>query len=112
IRLDKRDRVFSELIRLRDWNTCQRCGKTAHSAKIECSHIFSRRHQATRFAMDNAVAHCFTCHDYLGGAPVEFDAWARRFLGEGRLEMLRVKHRQICKRTEVEREELYQHLRG
>lgn len=111
-RRDKLDDVFSRLIRLRDGGTCQRCGAHESQKKIDCSHFWSRRHQATRYDPDNACAHCFTCHQYLGENPVEFATWIENYLGFGRYQMLTEKHRQIVKRTKREKEELYAHLKS
>lgn len=111
VRQDKLDVIFSKLIRLRDNNTCQRCGRTAATVKIECSHFWSRRHQATRHHPDNACAHCFTCHQYLGENPVEFQSWIRGYLGDERYAALNNLHHTIVKRTKVEKAALYSHLR-
>lgn len=108
---DKVDKLFSKLIRLRDDGLCQRCGQHESEVKLDCSHFFSRRHQATRHDPDNACAHCFTCHQYLGGNPIIFSTWIRSYLGETRYEMLYAKHSTIKKRTKREKEELYQHLK-
>lgn len=109
---DKFDDVFSRLIRARDQWTCQRCGAHESQKKIDCSHFYSRRHQATRFDPMNACAHCFTCHQYLGENPPIFDAWIRQYLGDGAYEMLKEKHYRIVKRTKADKAELYQHLKG
>lgn len=112
IRIDKRDQIFSKLIRLRAAWMCDRCMKffpLGHG--LQCSHFFSRRHQATRYDPDNAAAHCFTCHMYLGENPIEFTAWIKKHLGDVRYEALQLRHRQVVKRTKAELEELYQHLK-
>ena len=112
IRIDKRDSVFSKIVRLRArWN-CEACGRFFQFGHgLQCSHFYGRRHMATRWDFDNAAAHCFTCHMKFGENPPLFDAWIRRYLGDGRYEMLRERHNRIVKRTKAELEELYQHLR-
>lgn len=112
IRIDKRDTIFSKLIRLRaGWN-CESCRKYfPFGHGLQCSHFFSRRHQSTRYDPDNAAAHCFTCHQRLGENPVEFAVWIRKYLGDVRYEELQIKHRQIVKRTKADAEALYQHLK-
>lgn len=114
IKRDKVDIVFSQLIRERDDWTCQRCGTkyAPNSRGLECSHFFSRRHQATRHDPDNACAKCSGCHSYLGGEPILFQSWIRTYLGEVRYSELLEKHRMIKKRTKVEKAELYQHLKS
>jgi hypothetical protein len=112
IRIDKRDTVFSKLIRLRDQWICQKCGRYYPKGHgLQCAHVFSRRHQSTRYDPDNAVALDFTCHQYFGENPVEFTAWIRQYLGDVRFEMLQERHRRIVKRTKADSEALYQHLR-
>lgn len=114
IRITKQDTIFSKLIRLRArWN-CENCGKYFPKGHgLQCAHIFSRRHQATRHDPDNACALCFTCHQYYTGNPTLFTHWViRNLLGEGRYEMLRERHGRIMKRTKADAEGLYQHLRA
>jgi hypothetical protein len=112
IRIDKRDTVFSKLIRLRArWN-CEKCGRYFQFGHgLQCSHFFSRRHQSTRWHPDNAAAHCFACHQRLGENPVEFAAWIRGYLGDVRYEELAARRGRVMKRTKAELEELYQHLK-
>lgn len=112
IRIDKRDTVFSKLIRLRARFNCERCGKYFPEGHgLQCSHFFSRRHQATRYDPDNAAAHCFTCHMYLGENPIHFTAWIKKYLGDYRYEALRLRHMQTMKRTKADSEGLYKHLK-
>lgn len=113
IHIDKRDTIFSKIIRLRARFNCEACGK--HFPKghgLQCSHFFGRRHQSTRFDPDNAAAHCFTCHMRFGENPIKFYAWIKSYLGDVRYEALLLRHRQIVKRTKVELEELYEHLKA
>jgi transposase-like protein len=112
ISIDKRDTVFSKIVRLRArWN-CDRCGRFFNLGHgLQCSHFYGRRHRATRWAFDNAAAHCFACHNFLGENPIEFAAWVRKFLGDVRYEELTQKHRQVVKRTKADLEALYQHLK-
>ena len=112
IRIDKRDKVFSELIRLRArWN-CEKCGKYFPKGHgLQASHFFSRRHQATRYDLDNAAAHCFSCHMFLGENPTLFTVWIKKHLGDYRYEALELRHRKIVKRTKKDSEDLYEHLK-
>lgn len=112
IRIDKRDTVFSLIVRLRAAFMCDRCGRYFPKGHgLQCSHFYGRRHKATRWAFDNAAAHCFGCHRHLGENPIEFNAWVRKHLGDARYDALAEKHRRIVKRTKTELEELYQHLK-
>jgi len=60
---------------------------------------------------ENAVAHCFSCHEWYGGNPVLGGEWAREFLGEYVVDMLIEKHNEICKLTKHDKEELYTHYK-
>lgn len=111
---DKFDKLFSDMIRERDNWTCQRCEKYYPEGQrqgLHCSHIFSRRHTATRWEPYNAVAHCFSCHQYLGGNPVKFEQWVRKYWGDTIVDMLDEKHRMICKLTKKDKVELYKHMK-
>ena len=114
IKRDKYDKVFSDLVRERSNWTCECCGKHFPEGRrqgLHCSHVYSRRHQATRYLGLNAFAHCYSCHQQLGGSPIEFTAWVRNQLGDGAFDRLREAHNTVVKRTKAEKEELYAHLK-
>jgi hypothetical protein len=112
IRIDKRDTLFSLIVRLRAAWMCDRCGQYFPKGHgLQCSHFYGRRHKATRWDFDNAAAHCFGCHRRLGENPIEFAAWVRKHLGDVRYEELTQRHNKIVKRTKAELEGLYQHLK-
>ena len=58
------DRLWSEIIRLRDGYKCKRCGHqhAPNSKGLQCSQFFSRTREATRFEWDNCDALCMACH--------------------------------------------------
>ncbi len=115
LKRDKYDTLFSNMVRERDNWTCQKCGKYYPEGErqgLHCSHIFSRRHRATRWEPYNAVAHCYSCHQYLGGNPVIFEAWARTYLGDYVLNLLEEKHRLIIKVTKKDKIEMYKHMKS
>lgn len=112
IRIDKRDTIFSKIIRLRARWTCEACGQyfpLGHG--LQCSHFFGRRHRSTRWDPDNAAAHCFGCHRRFTENPLEFAAWVRKYLGDTRYEMLQERHNRVIKRNKHDLEFLYQHLK-
>lgn len=113
IRIDKRDQIFSKIIRLRARWCCEKCGRFFPKGHgLQCAHIFGRRHRSTRFHPDNAVALCYTDHMYFTENPTLFTAWVKSYLGDVRYEELEARHRQIVKRTKTELEELYRHLKA
>ncbi len=113
---DKRDRVFSFLIRERASWTCERCQTyypEGYRSGLECSHIFGRRNTRTRWHPDGAAAHCTGCHMYLTRNPTEFRDWAIEYLGEGRYEMLKERKNDTrLKYSQAEKESLYRHLKS
>ena len=112
---DAADTAFSNFIRERDDWTCQRCGKVYPERRgqgLHCSHIFSRRHQATRFYSRNAKALCFPCHQWFGADPVESAAWVSDYIGREALEELEQRKNTIVKRTKKEKKEIAAHWRA
>lgn len=77
IKQTKYDLRFSALIRLRD-SICQRCLK---GGRLECSHIYSRRHKALRHDTRNAKALCFRCHRWWHENPAEAADWLISIIG-------------------------------
>ena len=109
---DTADTAFSNFIREKNNWTCQKCKKyypEGHRQGLHCSHFFSRRHQSTRYYSKNATAHCFSCHQHLGGNPIEFSEWIRQHLGDADYEALIVRKNTICKRTKKEKKEIGKH---
>lgn len=100
IKRDPTDAVFSELVRERaNWccETCQRyCPKDVNK-RLDCSHIFSRRHMATRWHPENAIAQCFLCHHDAGSDPVEFVCKLETILGRAQIDRMRVRSHGILK---------------
>jgi hypothetical protein len=108
------DDLFSQLVRERAGWTCECCGKyypEGNRMGLHCSHIFSRRYKGTRWEPSNAVAHCFGCHQRLGGNPIEFAEWATSHLGGHVVEMLREKAHRITKLRDADKAALKAHLR-
>lgn len=95
------DRWFSFYIRFRDNWTCRSCGKYCPQrrlnnpdlvqAKIECAHIFSRRHKSVRFDPKNAMALCFKCHERYTEDNPAWEAFVIEKMGEDEYNQLRVR---------------------
>lgn len=111
---DKLDAIFSELVRERANWTCEWCGKyfpEGSRGGLHCSHIYSRRHAATRTNPLGAVAHCYACHLRYGSNPIEGGKWATSYLGEGTVQILAELLRTPVKYTKADKEEAYQHYK-
>lgn len=111
IKIDPADRYFSLCVRERAGNRCEVCARSSEDYRIDCSHLFSRRHNATRWNPFNAFAHCFVCHQRLGGNPVEFTRWAESKLGPAKVEALRVKHQMTLKLSAKDKAFIADHYR-
>ena len=81
IRRDKKDALFSDLVRERANWTCEACGKQPERRMLHCAHIFGRRYRSTRWHPDNAIALCFSCHQHFTDNPTEFSGWVIERLG-------------------------------
>jgi len=91
IRLDPLDKLFSEFIRLRANNKCERCGVYKETKQLQTSHFHGRRKKSVRWDEDNAAGLCFACHQYLGENPLEHYEWFRDRLGEGKFHDLNIR---------------------
>ena len=109
-RIDKVDTIFAKCIRERDDNTCQWCGR--QDGTMNCSHIFGRRHAATRWQPDNAVCKCFSCHRKWHENPVEGFRWLETYLGQGMIDILREKAYSVRKIKPAEKAEIYEHYKA
>lgn len=99
IKKDKYDTTFSQFIKARD-RFCQRCGKG--DGKLECSHIFSRRHKGLRWDESNAKLLCFNCHRWWNENPPEATEWLKSVIGERAYDMLRIRANQVTKMSKFD----------
>lgn len=118
MKISAADQWFSKCIREAANHTCEKCGKVCGTTeepqaygRLDCSHIFSRRHRTIRWCKDNAVAHCFTCHNWFGGNPIEAGKWAEQHLGEGVVSLLIEKKNSRVKVSEKEEKQIATHYR-
>ncbi len=94
IRIDPLDSLFSLYIRARAGWKCERCGKFYPEGErqgLDCSHFVGRAHKGTRWAEDNAAAHCRGCHQHLGANPILFVDWILNYMGGQRYAALRAR---------------------
>ena len=88
IKTDKLDILFSQYIRLRADNHCEYCGHWHLLGRLQTSHFIGRRNRQVRYDEDNAIAACFSCHNYLGEHPFEHTEFFRKRLGSEKFEQL------------------------
>ena len=72
----------------------------------------SRRHTALRWHPDNAVAHCFSCHQRLGENPVLFHEWIKDKFGQERIDFLRESIQSPMKLTKADKEQIHKNLKS
>ena len=112
---DKRDAIFSLLIRERSSWCCERCGEfvvEGERQRLHCSHIVSRKFRRLRWEPINAVSHCAKCHSYLTDRPHEFGLWVDEKLGKIIASRLTELSRPIGKYSKPMLEDIYQNLKA
>lgn len=69
VKRTRADKWFSDCIRIRSNWICDHCGINLQNdrGKLHCSHYISRGKLSTRYHPLNAMAHCYSCHEKLGG---------------------------------------------
>lgn len=113
-KIDQADRLFSRLVRERAGWRCEACDEQFEEGDggLQCSHFYSRRHQATRYHPLNAAAHCVACHFRFTQAPIVFAEWIVGHLGRDKAAQLRLMHDAIRRRPKHVRKALRKHLRA
>jgi len=101
IKRNKWDITFAKFIKLRD-KCCQKCGKT--TGQLECSHIFSRRHQGIRCDPENAKLLCSEHHRDYHSNPIESAEWIKSIIGEPAYDRLRLKANKPTKMTTFDKD--------
>ena len=82
----KADILFSQIVRQRAGNKCERCGKTG---TLHCHHgVVHRRYLNTRYEFDNCASLCVNCHNLLGDFPKINTEWFIKRIGLERMEEL------------------------
>ena len=73
----KLDTIFSRWLRLssadhRGVCTCFTCGSEKHWKEIQAGHFMSRKHNATRWHLDNVKPQCVKCNMFSQGEQYKF----------------------------------------
>jgi len=80
----KLDKKVSEIVRGRGY--CVKCHKTQY---LQCCHIISRSHRATRWLLDNLLCLCPNCHiNFAHKQPLLFSEFCKDYLGAERYSQL------------------------
>lgn len=100
-------KVFSEFIRLRDsdqygYGVCFTCPTRKFWRDMDCGHGVGRQHKATKYDERNNHIQCKRCNGFEGGQQAIYKEEVEKRYGEGTWDKLVIKSRQICKRGQVE----------
>lgn len=98
IRRSQADALFSQYIRRRD-GRCRVCPETDN---LECAHIYSRRHWATRHDPDNAIALCFRHHRQFTEDPLLFSRWCDEEFGREAMDKLYIRAHATAKKSKYD----------
>lgn len=104
------DKLWSQAVRKRGY--CEYCGKRPPEVVLHAHHIFSRRHFATRWDIQNGISLCNGCHLYKAHKDIqEFADWVTQHYGPDYIDDLRQKSRQMFDLSKEEKTELIEQLK-
>jgi len=104
----KLDKAFSNKVRSRGY--CVRCRKVDN---LQCCHIISRSHRATRWHFDNALCLCADCHmNFAHKNPLLFNDFVEEYLGRERYSQLLMMGTMVRKWSLDDLHQLYETLKG
>ena len=91
------DKLWSQAIRLRDKDICQKCKRPGNNPH----HIFTRSIKHMRHLISNGVCLCAGCHtlgrESAHKGPEAFRDWLIEYLGEAEFEMLKRQSQMVIK---------------
>ena len=107
------DKHFSKCIRHRDNWRCRSCSVDCimDQGHLQCCHIYGRANKSTRWAPENCIAMCRTCHERYTKEPIEWAAFCENLLGYEHMEQLKTKKNQIMKTSAALRKQISDHYR-
>lgn len=101
------DDLWSEAIHLRDV-VCRMCSRP----KGQAHHIFTRKHFATRWNLENGILLCFNCHKNIAHEqPLDFFDWLQKEGGQDWIDDLRRKAKQTVQFSKEEKQEMIEGLK-
>lgn len=102
IKIDKYDRMWSALVRLRD-GRCLFCG---HTKNLAAHHFIRRAVKSTRLLVDNGITLCPSCHTFSSKfsahkTPEAFRRWFIREYPDRAKMMIRMERVHISERVAI-----------
>ena len=93
-------------IRLRDNDTCQKCGKKVYGQSADTSHIYCKnRYYSMKYDEMNLMVKCMGCHKWWHNCPLETFVWFGKTFPE-RDDYLNVRKKVVKKLTLLDLEDL------
>jgi len=107
--------LWSKAVKIKYGYKCAYCHRTDKEARLNSHHIFSRRHKATKYDLDNGICLCVDHHKFKpfsAHESPEFILWMIDFIGKEKYEDLKRRANSIKKYTEMEKREILNKLKG
>jgi len=98
--------LWAEAVKMRAGHKCEYCGNLK---SLNSHHIFSKRHRATRWDIDNGICLCAKHHtlgNFSAHQSPDFTLWMLGYVGLDRYKKIQGQAYQVKKWTEVEKEEI------
>ena len=105
--IKKLDKLVFEIVLKRDGGKCVVCGS---KEKLSPGHVFSRRHLATRWNLQNVHVQCIPCNYLHVRDQYPYFNWFVRTYGQVALDDLRAKYQLITHYKIKDLEEMYADL--
>jgi predicted restriction endonuclease len=107
------DIAFSDAIRESFDYECVECGinRRTDPGRMDCSHVFSRKHRSTRWTVVNALCLCRSCHQKMTDRPLVHAELVKEWLGQRAYDDLMLKHNQPKKIPKWKEKEIAAHYR-
>jgi len=90
----KADTLFSQVVRKRGHCELQFFGGKRCGGVLQCSHVFSRARNSTRYNEENSFCACYGHHRYWHQHPIEATRFVENKYGREKLDMLQWKSQQ------------------
>ena len=104
--------LWSEAVKIRANYKCEYCGNLK---SLNSHHIFSRRHRAIRWDIDNGICLCAKHHtlgNFSAHQSPHFIDWIKAWIGKDRYNRILDKAYTVKKWTEAEKVEIKAELKG
>ena len=106
--IKKLDKACGDFVKTRDAYTCVQCGSTKSPS---WGHIFSRRHYATRWDLENSFCQCWSCNYRHSFDNYDYYKWFQDRFGNAKFEKLRARYKASVKFTTDDLLELLEHFK-